>query len=80
MFNGNNHFESIQNQQDWNRCYIGPYDSSQTYNAILQSNHFPTVNPDSWHFGPEAHCFWAEYVLQYIKNNQLLDPDEIPTN
>ena len=55
MFNGNNHFESIQNQQDWNRCYIGPYNSSQTYNAILQSNHFPTVNPDSWHFGPEAH-------------------------
>ncbi len=80
MFNGNNHFESVQPQQDWNRCYISPYDSSQTYNAILRSNHFPTVNPDSWHFGPEAHCFWAEYVLQYIKTNQLLDPDEISTD
>ena len=80
MFNGNHHFESIQPQQDWNRCYISPYDSSQTYNAILRSNHFPTVNPDSWHFGPQAHCFWAEYVLQYIKTNQLLDPDEISTN
>jgi len=79
MFNGNNHFGGIADQKDWGVSYIGPYNSELTYDKVLRTNNFKTVNPESWHFGPEAHCFWGEYLLQYIKINQLLKPNEIPT-
>lgn len=80
FFNGNNSFSNIQNQLDWENCYIGPYDTNQTYNFLLRNNGFTTVNPQSWHFGPDAHCFWAAYLLQYIKSYQLLDLNEISTD
>jgi hypothetical protein len=79
MFNGNNHFGNIVDQKDWGTSYMNPYLSEMTYDFVLRNKGFKTVNPDSWHFGPDAHCYWAEYVLQYIKDNQLLDPNEIPT-
>lgn len=72
MFNGNNHFEGIEHKLDWGTSYIAPYDSTKTYDSVLRQQGFGTVNPQSWHFGPKAHCFWAEYLLQYIKSNQLL--------
>lgn len=79
MFNGNSHFESITDQLDWGASYINPYNSNKTYDSVLKSKGFSTVNPASWHFGEDAHCFWGEYLLQYIKTNQLLEPHEIPT-
>jgi hypothetical protein len=79
MFNGNSHFDGIADQKAWGSCYMHPYAANMTYDSVLRSNGFKTVNPDSWHFGPDAHCYWAEYVLQYIKRNQLLSPNEIPT-
>jgi len=72
MFNGNSHFESEPYHYNWHNCYMSPYDSAQTYDCVLKNNGFSTVNPDSWHFGPNAHCFWAEHVLHYIKANNLL--------
>jgi hypothetical protein len=72
MFNGNSHFESEPYHYNWHNCYMSPYDSAQTYDRVLKNNGFSTVNPDSWHFGPNAHCFWAEHVLHYIKANNLL--------
>ena len=79
MFNGNSHFEELD-PFDWGNSYIGPYSAKNTYNSILRQQGYKTVNPDSWHFGQDAHCFWAEHLLQYIKRNQLLRPDEIPTD
>lgn len=79
MFNGNTHFGGIADQKDWGVSYIGPYDPELTYDKVLRTKNFKTVNPESWHFGHDAHCFWGEYLLQYIKINQLLKPDEIPT-
>ena len=79
MFNGNSHFEGIDQQLDWGANYIGPYDHTKTYDFVLRQQGFSTVKPESWHFGEDAHCFWGEYLLQYIKTNQLLKPDEIPT-
>jgi hypothetical protein len=80
MFNGNTDFGQAQNRMDWNRNYIGPYQPDQTYNRVLRNNGFQTVTPASWHFGPNAHCFWAEYLLQYINNNNLIESNEIRTN
>jgi hypothetical protein len=78
MFNGNSHFEGMPTQYDWGTSYIGPYNHAKTYDFVLRQQGFATVAPDSWHFGPTAHCFWGEYLLQYIKTNKLLKPDEIP--
>jgi hypothetical protein len=80
FFNGNSHFESISNKQDWNNCYLAPYDPDKTYTSVLKNNGFCTVSPESWHFGADAHCFWAEYLLQYINSHNLINSNEIPTN
>ena len=72
MFNGNSYFESEPYHYNWHNCYIGPYDRNKTYDFVLRQQGFATVNPDSWHFGADAHCFWGEYLLQYIKANNLL--------
>jgi len=80
MFNGNNHFGGIKTQKDWSQCYIAPYDPTQTYDSVLRNNGFKTVNPNSWHFGHSAHCFWAEHVLQYIYDNNLIATNEIRTD
>ena len=72
FFNGNNHFGEIDLvKQDWQHSYIKPYSDSGTYNQILRSSGFQTVNAHSWHFGESAHCFWAEYLLQYINANKI---------
>jgi hypothetical protein len=71
FFNGNNDFRIIENRHNWGAHYIDPYDSGLTYNAILRSNGFETVSPNSWHFGKDAHCFFAQYMLQYIIDNRF---------
>lgn len=72
FFNGNNHFESILDRRDWGASYINPYDRTSTFDQILKNQGFITVRPDSWHFGPDAHCFWAEYLLQYIITHKII--------
>ena len=72
MFNGNTDFKQSQNRMYWNNTYIKPYDPKYTYDRVLRNNGFQTVNPASWHFGADAHCFWANYLLQYINDNKLL--------
>lgn len=73
MFNGNNNFGQSQNRMNWNGHYIRPYDTESTYDSVLKNNGFNTVTSESWHFGPQAHCFWAKYLLQYITDNKLLE-------
>jgi hypothetical protein len=80
FFNGNSHFGSIEHQHNWGDSYLQPYDAAQTYTNVLKNNGFATVSPESWHFGADAHCFWAEYLLQYINSRNLINSNEIPTN
>jgi hypothetical protein len=72
FFNGNNDFSAITDQKDWGVNYINPYNPNGTFNSVIRANGFNTVNPNSWHFGPDAHCFWANYMLQYITDNKLI--------
>jgi len=80
FFNGNTSFDRIRSgawhQEDWNNSYIAPY-SQYTYDHILREAGFKTVKPDSWHFGEAAHCFWADFVLQYCIENNIWKPDAI---
>lgn len=56
-------------QRNWNGAYIDPYQIDRSYAAILRDNGFDHTK--FYHFGPEAHRFWAQYVLQYVQANNL---------
>lgn len=71
FFNGNNSFENINNPQDWGSSYIEPYDPNSTYDAVLKAKH-DTVSPASYHYGAQAHRQWANYILHYLLDNQLV--------
>ena len=72
FFNGNRDFSLIQKQRNWGVNYIGPYDPTQTYDAILKSKGFQTVSPKSWHFGEDGHSYFNRFMLQYIITNKLI--------
>lgn len=81
FFNGNNTFDRIRNRFDWGSAYLDPYGESKlTYDQILRGSGFTTVSPESWHFGAEAHRHWAEFVLNYCLEFDILDPNEISTD
>ena len=85
FFNGNSTFSDLKDFsspdcKDWNNCYLGPYDRELSYNSMLLANGFAHVDARSGHFDKAAHCFWANYVLQYMLNNQIVSADEIPTD
>ena len=50
----------IHLQKDWESCFIGPYEQSETYYDWLIKNGFSTVKAGSYHFGAEAHAAWAK--------------------
>lgn len=72
FFNGNSHFEGLLEKHDWGSNYMNPYDANLTYDAILRQNGYKTVNKDSWHFGEDAHRFWAQVMLKYAYTNNLI--------
>ena len=72
FFNGNNDFSSIKKQLKWGKNYIGPYDSTQTYDAIIRSKGIDTVMPGSWHFGQDGHSFFHRFILDYIIKNKFI--------
>jgi hypothetical protein len=72
FFNGNNDFSSITDRKDWGVNYISPYDSAQTYNAVIRSNGIDTVMPNSWHFGRDGHSAFHRFILNYIITNKFV--------
>lgn len=77
FFNGNSYFGQIAHQNNWQANYMDPYRCQGTWDWILRENGFATVNPTSWHFGKDAHCFWSSYLLQYCIDNHLVEPCDI---
>ena len=78
FYSGHSTFSDIQNHYNWGTRYLEPYNRQSSYNAILQQNgHVPT----KWyHFNAKGHCFWAQYLLQYIKQNNLVNTDALSIN
>jgi hypothetical protein len=72
FFNGNCDFSKITNQKQWGTSYIGPYDSTQTFNNLIRTQGIDTVAPNSWHFGKDGHSYFHRFMLQYIINNKLI--------
>lgn len=70
FFNGNSDFGRIRMRPSWDRNYIDPYEWS--FDSYLKQNGFETVAPNSWHFGKDAHSFFARFMLQYIIDNKFI--------
>jgi hypothetical protein len=79
FFSGHSTFSDIQNQRNWGKSYMYPYVREESYHNWLINNGGTYANAKSYHFDAKSHRLWAEHVLQYIKDNQLLGPDEIPS-
>ena len=59
---------TVKQQFDWNNCYIHPYSHDGSYYKLLKSWGYNTVNPNSYHFGPDAHRAWATYLINHLTN------------
>jgi hypothetical protein len=68
--NGNNNFSRVTTHQNWRANYLAPYDPSQTFDSILRQNGFEP-HPGTWHFGKDAHRFFAQFMLQYCIDHQF---------
>lgn len=68
FFNGNNTFDDIINRYNWEHCYIEPYANSFDHkmrNQFSKRNH-------GFHYGPDAHQHWANYIHNYLIDNKLI--------
>lgn len=72
FFNGNNCFDKITDKKDWGKNYIGPYEATHTYDAIVRRADIDNVVPGSWHFGPDGHSVFQRFLLDYIISNKFV--------
>ena len=82
FFSGQSTFSHIPllDQKDWGVSYIHPYSQEHSYHNWLINNGGTYSNAKSYHFDAKSHRLWADYVLQYINDNNLIVPDEISTD
>ena len=76
FFSGHSTFSDIYNRYDWGRYYMDPYIRESSYHNWLAQNGGVYANAKSYHFDAKSHRLWAQYLLQYIHTNQILDPVE----
>ena len=83
FYNSHSTFSDIQppDQHNWGVSYMHPYDRELSYNAVLKNNGYQYANPNTYHYGADGHCFWADNLLYYINKNKLIEPkNEIRTD
>ena len=65
-------FFNIQEDQkkEWNHCYINPYDNDFSYYWYLNQREYVA---DQWyHFKSDGHRAWADCLINYVKEYNLL--------
>jgi hypothetical protein len=74
FYNGYSTFSDIpeSDQKSWGVNYMNPYSVHLSYNGVLKNNGYQYVNPKTYHYGADGHCFWADNLLYYMKNNKML--------
>jgi len=80
FFSGHSTFSNIQNQHDWGTNYMYPYVQEESYHNWLKNNGGTYAKASTYHFDAKSHRLWAEHVLQYINNNNLIVANEIRTD
>jgi len=58
-------------QYFWGDTYLEPYNRDFTYYNWSIAQGFKPVYPGSYHFGPDAHAAWAEFLYQKIVQKNL---------
>lgn len=51
----------------WGNCYLDPYDQNFAYYYWLEKQGFTPSNPKFYHYGPDAHVAWADFLLPKVK-------------
>ena len=66
-----NFFNVSDNEKlNWNLQYLHPYDNNYSYYWYLTQQGYTA---DNWyHFGADGHQAWADFLISYIKENNLL--------
>lgn len=67
FFNGDNDFSSISHRNDWDGCYVDPYSEQHSFSGFMKNKDMQPVRPGHWHYGPEAHEIWSDFLYQYIR-------------
>lgn len=58
--------------KDWGDSYLSPYDMEGTYYYWLQQNGHQTVNPNSYHYGAQAHTAWFQNILPHVQKQYTI--------
>ena len=80
FFSGHSTFSDIQNHFDWGINYMYPYSRENSYHNWLKNNGGTYSNAQSYHFDAKSHRLWADFVLHYINDNNLIVANEIPAD
>jgi hypothetical protein len=80
FFSGHSTFSDIQNHYNWGKNYMYPYVREESYHNWLINNGGTYANVASYHFDAKSHRLWADHVLQYINDNNLISTNEIRTD
>ncbi len=76
FFNCYSYFEIIgagaYPKHDWSNSYLAPYDKTQTYYYWLESQGYKPSNPAFFHYGPDAHRAWANFLLTKLTNESII--------
>jgi hypothetical protein len=60
---------TVPNEYQWGNNYVDPYDATQTYYFWCLAQGFKPVNPNSYHFGADAHQAWADFLFsKYVQS------------
>jgi len=57
---------------DWGINYINPYEKCGTYYFWLEKEGYVPAVPKFYHYGADAHKAWADFLIDYIKNNDIV--------
>lgn len=51
----------------WGDSYIDPYNQHMTYYFWLEQQGYKPSNPKFYHYGPDAHRAWADFLLPKVQ-------------
>jgi hypothetical protein len=53
-------------EYDWNKCYLVPYNKDYTFFNWCKNQGFKTTKSNGYHYGPDAHAAWAEFLYAQV--------------
>jgi hypothetical protein len=57
---------------DWNNRFMNPYNRELTYVHWCAGNNYKEITPGKFHYEPAAQRAWAEKLVEYINQNNII--------